>query len=105
MRLEEFIKGTLTGIDKGVAGANEGEKNFQLVGAGDDGGVVFDVAVTVSDKGEKSVGGGIAIATLGIGGKGSKLSSEEVVSRIKFKVKKIAKWKGANIQPNRKRSY
>ena len=102
MQLETFITETLTSIQKGVKEANidiartegtaertNGEMQY-MVNANRsserDGGIAFDIAVTVTS--EKSVEGEGKINVVGIslgGGKNS-TATEENISRIKFKV-------------------
>lgn len=102
MELDTFIKETLVGIQKGVKEANiaiaasegtavrtNGEMQYMVNanrGGEKDGGVSFDVAVTVTS--EKSVEGEGKISVVGIalGGGKSSAATEQNVSRIKFKV-------------------
>ena len=102
MDLQEFIKTTLVSIKNGLRDANvelakqEGKelgKDFSSVfvmrptndeKAQSD--VVFDVAVTVSQKDDKTGGGAIKIAVANLGGEMSKSTSQENVTRIKFHI-------------------
>ncbi|MEO6332501.1 MAG: hypothetical protein ABIP09_08135 [Gemmatimonadaceae bacterium] len=101
MDLATFVAETLSEIQKGVASAIEATKEVKGVinpvfGTADDVGrehvkeVSFDVAVTVSEKSGGSVGGGIKVVGLKIGGELSEGSESSHVSRVQFSVPLIS---------------
>ncbi|MBI4136393.1 MAG: hypothetical protein HY481_02515 [Candidatus Vogelbacteria bacterium] len=95
MELEEFIKKTLVGIAVGIRGANK-----EIGRSGDtfkiepvswyekrtDGCIEFDIAVAVSDEDKKGGGAGLKVLSIGIDGKREHSISNQVTSRIKFRV-------------------
>jgi hypothetical protein len=102
MELDIFIKDSLTQIQKGVKEANiaiaesegkavraNGEMQYMVNAnrdGGKDGGITFDIAVTVTS--EKTTGGGGKVSVVGIsvGGEKANTATEQNISRIKFKV-------------------
>jgi hypothetical protein len=99
MDLKTFVKTTLLEIAEGikdaqdVVGTRAGNAKInpethygQDKGHGKSTPVDFDVALTVSDKSEGEVHGGLKVAGIGIGGKKAGESTQEVVSRIRFSV-------------------
>ena len=80
MELKEFVKTTLVQIEEGV---KEAGSMFSV--GGED--IQFDVAVIVTSEDEK--GGSLKIAYILEAGGGKKtVSSNQVTSRIQFKVKR-----------------
>lgn len=98
MELDEFVKNTLLSVRNGIRNANKELLDLKLIeNVGDgfaldnhdgkvEGFISFDVAVTVSGKKLKEGGGGIRIAAISLGGKISKDTMHEHVSRIKFHI-------------------
>jgi hypothetical protein len=102
MNLQEFIKTTLVSIKSGLRDANvelakqEGKElgnDFTSVfvmrptnNEKSQSDIVFDVAVTVSQKDDKTGGGGIKIAVASLGGEINQSNSQENVTRIKFHI-------------------
>lgn len=101
VELDKFIEKTLVSIKRGVRAANvEVAKDdggtlgndraavYALYDKHDkkDNGITFDVAVTVSTKGENKGGGRINVVGLSLGGEISDADIHERVSRIKFAV-------------------
>ncbi len=97
VELSEFIERTLVDIQKGVAAAIRsaaeigGVINPVFGGINDIGmehrqDVVFDVAVTVSEKSSKSGSGGVEVAVLRAGIDGSQAEENSRVSRIQFTI-------------------
>jgi hypothetical protein len=97
MDLKTFVSTTLVQIVEGVADAIRQVSERKIAGAinpmpedylrGQAKDVQFDVAVTVTDTSEGSAGAGIKVASfIEIGGKGSKATTSEAVSRIQFSV-------------------
>jgi hypothetical protein len=99
MELEEFITTTLLSIKRGIRAANvasaedEGKIlgedatiQYQIDKKEKNGGINFDVAVTVSNGSKKQGGGKIRVAVLDVGGEKSSSSQEEHVSRISFSI-------------------
>lgn len=92
IELDEFIRGALISIKKGVRAANsdlrkdtgEPRPQFRIqTGSGKESFITFDIAVTASKR-EKA---GIAVIALGmLGGKASTTNINERVSRISFTV-------------------
>jgi hypothetical protein len=94
MELQNFITETLKQIIEGVQGAQkyistqkidatihpkQSQEKIETV--------EFDVAVTSIESNQSGVTGGIKVASIfNIGGEGQNLSSEQNISRIKFKV-------------------
>ncbi len=103
MKLDEFIKQSLLDIRNGVRSANEEiakieggtlgldkEAHFQMGPYnGDAGKIIFDIAVTVEDSSNGSVGAGIKVLGLGTGvfSKLGFLKKNERISRITFYLK------------------
>jgi hypothetical protein len=99
MDLKTFVKTTLLEIAQGIKDAQDvvgtlpgnakinPETHFnQDKGHGNSTPVDFDVALTVSEKSEGGVHGGLQIAGVSLGGKKTGESIQEVVSRIRFSV-------------------
>ncbi len=102
MELDTFIRDTLIQIQKGVKEANiaiaenegkavrtNGEMQY-MVNANrnseKDGGISFDVAVTVTSEKTSGGGGKVSVVGISIGGEKAKTATEQNISRIKFKV-------------------
>lgn len=94
MELQNFITETLKQIVEGVQGAQkyiatkqinatiQPKKSQEKIET-----VEFDVAVTSIESNQSGISGGIKVASIfNIGGEGKNLSSEQNISRIKFKV-------------------
>jgi hypothetical protein len=94
MELQNFITETLKQIIEGVQGAQKyittqnieatihPQKSREKIET-----VEFDVAVTSIESNQSGVSGGIKVASIfAINGEGGNLSSEQNISRIKFKV-------------------
>ncbi len=96
MDIETFVRETLVGIKNGVRSANsEIRKNGKIDSdhfhimpfeSKDQNVIVFDIAVTVSNKKGKKGTGGIKIAGIGFGGGLEGEVKNEYVSRIKFSI-------------------
>jgi hypothetical protein len=102
MELDTFIKETLMGIQKGIKEANiaiaekegtdvrtNGAMQYQMEqnrAGGKDGGVVFDVAVTITSEKSTEGAGKISVVGLSLGGEKNATATEQNVSRIKFKI-------------------
>ena len=99
MELEEFITTTLMNIKRGIRKANEQVAKdegktlgldasivFQLSEKEKNGGIKFDVAVTVSNEKKKEGGGKIRVAVVDVGGGKESSAKEERMSRISFSI-------------------
>ena len=99
MELKEFIASTLGEIQegvqmaidqtrgKGVNGAiNPSWGGTDQIGAKHIQNVQFDIAVTVDDESKGSVGGGIKVVGISIGGEDVSASKTSRVSRIQFSI-------------------
>ncbi|HBM90773.1 MAG TPA: hypothetical protein DD400_02705 [Rhodospirillaceae bacterium] len=97
MELKDFIQETLKEISAGVKGANSGIDGctdtpyclYHTMGdnAKKHKGIDFDIAVTLSDKGETSGGAKISVAQVfGVGVKANTESSDVYAHRIKFSI-------------------
>lgn len=99
LELNEFIALTLSEIQKGVhAAINDTIKNgvngainpvwgtTKDIGASHIQNVNFDIAVTVVEKVAGSVGGGIKVVGVNLGGGGSGASETTEVSRVQFSI-------------------
>ncbi len=102
MELDTFIKETLVQIQKGVKEANIAIANLEGTAVRTNGemqyvmdsnrssekdkGISFDIAVTVSAKKNGDVGGKISVAGISLGGGKNTTTTEQNISRIKFKI-------------------
>lgn len=102
MDLSKFVEETLVAIQVGVKDANiaiakaEGTKirengemqyNVSANRSGDkDGGVLFDVAVSVTSNKKTGGEGKISVVGISVGGLKNLVTTEQSVSRIKFKI-------------------
>lgn len=110
MNLDEFISESLKGIFKGVKDAQDfakenggrinptsygqfldSKKNIYIPIESNESltlitDIIFDIAVTASDKKESGASGGINVLSLKLGGKLEGERFKETVSRIKFSV-------------------
>lgn len=89
MKLDEFISGVLTDIDKGMKEAQQGTSRKYFVESGEKSGVCFDIAVTtVSSEGSSAKGqakvGFIEVLGAGIGAQLDSKEEQSEISRIKF---------------------
>lgn len=82
MEVKEFVKTILKDVTEAVAESNNEKQKFYLPEEVSDG-IDFDLAVVSKKEGKGKVGAEV----LGIGGKTEGSISNEVVNRIKFRVR------------------
>jgi|GEM_PF-2451316 len=87
MKLEKFVSNTLTDLVNAVQNTNEKFKSKASFELNSEEGIIFDIAVTISEKEEGTKEGGISVYSIKLGGKKGSSNLNENVSRIKFKVK------------------
>ena len=96
MNIREFVEETLVSIAGGIEGANKrvlGKKPakaedaaFRISPEGEAAYIEFDIAVTAGVKKGKAAKAGVGISVVNMGASKGEESSDESISRIKFKV-------------------
>ena len=94
MNLREFVKETLVQVCEGVKEAQQAVQATGAVVSPDTGhttrmqmqSVEFDVAVTVSEEGEKTGNAGLTVMGQGLRGQVSASTATTEVSRVRFQV-------------------
>ena len=88
MEVKEFVKTILKEVTEAVAESNNEKQSFYLPEEKEDG-IDFDLAVVSKKEGKGKVG----VEILGVGGKTEGSISNEIVNRIKFRVRTYRKGK------------
>ncbi len=91
MKLDEFITNVLKDIEKGLKNAENVTEKYYFINPSDNGGVKFDIAVTVSDLKSSTTEGSAKAGFVQVLGAGleTKFENKEEnskVSRIQFTV-------------------
>ena len=86
MEVKEFVKTVLKDVTEAVEESNNNKQSFYLPDEMQDG-IDFDLAVISKGEGKGKIG----VEVFGVGGKTEESISNEVVNRIKFRVRACRK--------------